>query len=90
MIALYLSAFANLDYLIAAYNIHNCGEINNESAPLDMSYIRSLGPNANAAVDEALAMPASINFSRRLSAVRLTLVEIQQAGFQRLAVLDLP
>jgi len=78
-IALYLSAFANFDCLIADYNLRHCGEVSSDSAALDMVYLESLGPDAIPAMDAALTIPGSPFASGRLSSVRSMMGAAQQS-----------
>jgi hypothetical protein len=73
LVTLYLSAFANFDYLIADYNLRHCAEVSSDSAALDMAYLQSLGPDAISAVDAALAIAGSPFASGPLSSVRSTM-----------------
>ncbi len=45
-ILLYLCCFADFDGFIANYNVRHCREATGEGAPIDLRYLRDLGPEA--------------------------------------------
>jgi hypothetical protein len=59
--AVYVMSFANLGYLIADFNLRHCG-VDRRCVVLDFDYLRTLGPDAIPAMDEARAAgPLSAN-----------------------------
>jgi hypothetical protein len=79
VLALYVCALVNFDFVIADYNIRHSGQVSAESAPLDYNYMESLGPGAIPALDAALATPEFRSISRDLRRIRADLIEIEAA-----------
>jgi hypothetical protein len=52
---LYLCAFVNIDGIIARFNVEHCLEIDGRGAPIDIAYLRELGPEALPAIDWLIA-----------------------------------
>jgi hypothetical protein len=46
-----ICAFCNFDGWIAAFNVRHCREIDGQGAPLDVAYLRQLGPAALPAIE---------------------------------------
>src|SRR5262249_14566862 len=52
---LYACCFVNFAALIARYNVEHSFEMTGQGVPLDIGYLRELGPQALPAIDELLA-----------------------------------
>lgn len=70
---LYLCCFVNFDSLIAWHNVRHCRELGGQEYYLDISYLRSLGPEALPALDWlAQSAPATtVGSTARVQAVSL-------------------